>query len=113
MWGGDCFGARRSGLQPEVATIAGTYHAWRSDKGSGAYEDKAGFCKSAQLDDIRKHGHVLTPGRYVGAEEVEDDGVSFDEKVKHLSKLLREQQAEGARLDVAINANLTSLGYGK
>ena len=97
----------------DIATIAGAYHAWRGDKGAAAYEDKAGFCKLASLDDIRKHGHVLTPGRYVGAEEVEDDGVSFDEKMKHLSQLLREQQAEGARLDAAINANLTSLGYGE
>ena len=97
----------------DISTIAGAYHAWRGDKGAGAYEDKAGFCKLASLDDIRKHGHVLTPGRYVGAEEVEDDGVSFDEKMKRLSQLFREQQAEGARLDAAINANLTSLGYGE
>ena len=96
----------------DVATIAGAYHAWRGDKGAEAFEDKPGFCKSADLDLIRKHGHVLTPGRYVGAEEVEDDGVSFDEKMKHLSDLLRQQQAEGARLDDAINANLTRLGYG-
>lgn len=55
-------------LTPEdIAKIAGTYHAWRGDKGAGKYEDIAGFCKSATLADIRAHGHVLTPGRYVGA----------------------------------------------
>jgi len=96
----------------DIATIAGAYHAWRGDKGAGAFGEIPGFCKSADLDLIRKHGHVLTPGRYVGAEEVEDDGVSLDEKMKHLGALLRVQQAEGIRLDAAINANLKGLGYG-
>ena len=73
----------------------------------------AGFCKAAKLDDIRKHGHVLTPGRYVGAEEIEDDGEPFDEKMKRLSATLRQQQEEGAKLDAAIAANLKALGYGK
>ena len=76
----------------DIAKIAGTYHAWRGDKGAGKYADVAGFCKSATLDDIRKHGHVLTPGRYVGAEAVEDDGEPFDEKMKRLAATLREQQ---------------------
>ena len=69
----------------DIAKIAGTYHAWRGDKGAGKYEDVAGFCKAAKLDEIRKHGHVLTPGRYVGAEEVEDDGEPFEEKMKRLT----------------------------
>ena len=60
---------------------------------------------------MRKHGHVLTPGRYVGAEAQEDDGEPFDEKMKRLVAQLREQQAEGARLDAAIEANLESLGF--
>ena len=60
--------------EEDIAKIAGTYHAWRGDKGAGKYEDIAGFCKSVTLDEIRKQGHVLTPGRYVGAEEIEDDG---------------------------------------
>lgn len=96
----------------DIAKIAGAYHAWRGDKDAGKYEDVAGFCKSASLDDIRKHGHVLTPGRYVGAEAVEDDGEPFDEKMKRLTALLREQQREGARLDATIAANLKELGYG-
>ena len=96
----------------DVANIAGTYHAWRGDKGAGKYEDKLGFCKAAKLDDIRKHGHVLTPGRYVGAEAIEDDGEPFDEKMKRLTATLREQQAEAAKLDAVIAANLKVLGYG-
>ncbi len=72
----------------------------------------AGFCKGATLDDVRGHGHVLTPGRYVGAEEVEDDGEPFDEVMARLAATLHEQQAEGARLDAAIAANLRELGYG-
>ena len=96
----------------DVAKIAGTYHAWRGDKGAGKYADMPGFCKAATLDEIRKHGHVLTPGRYVGAEAVEDDGEPFDEKMARLAATLRQQQAEAAKLDAAIAANLKELGYG-
>ena len=76
------------------------------------YRDIPGFCKSAILEEIRKHGHVLTPGRYVGAEAAEDDGEPFDEKMKRLTATLREQQKEAAQLDAAIAANLKELGYG-
>jgi type I restriction enzyme M protein len=96
----------------EIAKIAGTYHAWRDDKNAGDYADVPGFCKSATLDDIRKHGHVLTPGRYVGAEAREDDGESLEKKMKRLVATLRDQQAEAAKLDAAIAANLKELGYG-
>jgi type I restriction enzyme M protein len=96
----------------DVAKIAGAYHAWRGDKGAGKYADVPGFCKAAKLDAIRKHGHVLTPGRYVGAEAAEDDGEPFEEKMQRLVAQLREQQAEGAKLDKAIAANLKGLGYG-
>jgi type I restriction enzyme M protein len=68
--------------------------------------------KSASLDEIRKNGHVLTPGRYVGAEAQEDDVEPFDEKMKRLVTQLREQQAEAAKLDKAIAANLKELGFG-
>jgi type I restriction enzyme M protein len=95
----------------DVARIAATYHAWRGEKGAGEYADIAGFCKSAAIDEVRKHGHVLTPGRYVGAEAVEDDGEPFEEKMKRLAATLREQQAEGASLDAAIAANLEKLGF--
>ncbi|HXH07934.1 MAG TPA: class I SAM-dependent DNA methyltransferase [Vicinamibacterales bacterium] len=96
----------------DIARIAGTYHAWRGEKEAGAYTDVPGFCKSATLEEVRKHGHVLTPGRYVGAEAREDDGEPFDEKMKRLVATLREQQAEAAKLDAAIAANLKELGYG-
>ena len=96
----------------DVAKIAGAYHAWRGDKGAGKYADVPGFCKAANLDDIRKHGHVLTPGRYVGAEVTEDDGEAFEEKMQQLAATLREQQKEAAKLDADIVANLKELGYG-
>jgi type I restriction enzyme M protein len=94
------------------ARIASTYHAWRGEKDAGEYADVAGFCKSAPLEEVRKHGHVLTPGRYVGAEAAEDDGEPFEEKMRRLAAALREQQAEAAKLDAAIAANLKELGYG-
>ena len=97
--------------EDDVAKIAGTYHAWRGDAGAGKYKDVPGFCKSATLEEIRKHGHVLTPGRYVGAGAAEDDGDPFDVKMKRLVAMLREQQAEAARLDAAIIANLRELGF--
>jgi type I restriction enzyme M protein len=96
----------------DVAKIAGAYHAWRGDAEAGQYEDVPGFCKSATLEEIRKHGHVLTPGRYVGAEAAEDDGEPFNEKIKRLAATLRAQQAEAARLDAAIGASLKELGFG-
>jgi type I restriction enzyme M protein len=96
----------------DIAKIAGTYHAWRGDKEAGKYTDVPGFCMRATAEDIRKHGHVLTPGRYVGAEAVEDDGEPFEEKMQRLTAMLREQQAEAANLDVAIAANMRELGYG-
>jgi type I restriction enzyme M protein len=108
----------------DIARIANTYHAWRGgslkfplpaageDRGEGAYRDVPGFCKAAPLDEIRKHGHVLTPGRYVGAEAVEDDEEPFDEKMKRITATLREQMERGRTLDAAIEANLKELGYG-
>jgi type I restriction enzyme M protein len=104
----------------DIAKIAGMYHLWRGEKdvppasvgGRTAYEDIPGFCKAASLDEIRKHGHVLTPGRYVGAEAQEDDGEPFQAKMQRLVTQLREQQAEAAKLDAAIAANLKELGYG-
>lgn len=96
----------------DIARIADTYHAWRGDPDAGEYEDVPGFCKSATLEEIRKHGYVLTPGRYVGAEAAAGDGEPFEEKMQRLVAQLREQQAEAAKLDAAIAANLKELGYG-
>ena len=100
-------------LTPEdIERIAGTYHAWRGDKGAGKYADVPGFCKAATTDEIAGHGFVLTPGRYVGAEDVEDDGEPFEEKMKRLTAKLEEQLKEGARLEKAIRASLRSLTDG-
>ena len=98
-------------LDGDIRDISATYHAWRGDKGAGTYEDTAGFCKSATLEEIKSHGHVLTPGRYVGAEEIEDDGEPFEQKMKRLVGELNGQFAESARLEAAIKANLRGLGY--
>ena len=78
----------------------------------GVYSDVPGFCKSATTAEIAEHGHVLTPGRYVGAEEVEDDGDPFEEKMPRLVAELHAQFAESAKLEQAIKANLRGLGYG-
>ena len=102
---------RRELTDEEVQKIADTYHAWRGEDGAGEYADVAGFCKAASLEDIRKHGHVLTPGRYVGAAEQEDDGEPFEEKMRRLAAQWREQRAAAAKLDAAIEANLKALGY--
>jgi len=103
---------RRELTDADIQRIADTYHAWRGEKDAGKYADIPGFCKAATLDEIRKHGHVLTPGRYVGAEAAEDDGEAFVDKMQRLSVLWRKQQQEAARLDAAIEANLRELGYG-
>jgi type I restriction enzyme M protein len=102
---------RRELTDEEVQKIANTYQAWRGEQEAGEYADVAGFCKSASLEDIRKHGHVLTPGRYVGAEEQADDGEPFTEKMARLSAQWREQRDQAAKLDAAIEANLKHLGF--
>ena len=102
---------RRELTDEEIQRIADTYHAWRGEAGVGEYADVPGFCKSATLEDIRKHGHVLTPGRYVGAAAQDDDDEPFEEKMRRLTAQWREQQAEAARLDAAIADNLKALGF--
>ena len=99
----------------DVARIADVYHAWR-DKHAWRnkrrrYEDVPGFCKSATLDDVRAHGHVLTPGRYVGVAPQPDDGEPFQEKMTRLAAEWRAQQKEARRLDAAIARNLKRLGF--
>jgi len=90
----------------EIANIAAAYHAWRGDAGAGIYEDVPGFCKSATVEEIKKNGYVLTPGRYVGSEAAEDDGEPFEEKIRILKARLEEQFLESARLEAEIRANL-------
>jgi len=101
---------RRELSDDEISKIAATYHAWRGEKDAGEYIDEPGYCKSASLDEVRKHGYVLTPGRYVGAAAQEEDGEAFAEKMQRLAALWREQQLEAAKLDAAIEANLKRLG---
>lgn len=96
----------------EIAKVAKTYHAWRGENGAGSYEDVAGFCKSATLKEVESHGVVLTPGRYVGAEEAEDDGEPFPEKFAKLTTTLEEQFAESRKLETIIQANLSGLANG-
>ncbi len=106
--------------EADIARIAGVYHLWRGERsvpaeavdGLTAYADIPGFCKAATLEEMGKHGFVLTPGRYVGAEEAEADEEPFEAKMARLVAELRVQQAEAARLDAAIAANLKELGYG-
>jgi len=95
----------------DISRIADTYHAWRGEKGAGKYEDMPGFCKAVKPEEIRKHGHVLTPGRYVGAEAQEDDGEPFEEKMKRLILTLAEQFRASAKLEKQIRGNLKGLGY--
>ena len=99
-------------LTPEdVAKIADTYHAWRGDEGAGEYADVPGFCMSAPIEKVRENNFVLTPGRYVGAEVVEDDGEPFDEKMKRLTGTLHDQLVESHVLESEIRQNLKGLGY--
>ena len=95
----------------DIARITRTYHAWRGGKEAGPYEDVPGFCRSATLEEIREHGHVLNPGRYVGASEREDDGEPFPERMALLVAEWRNQQEESAQLDAVIEANLSLLGF--
>ncbi len=100
-------------IAEDIVKIANTYHAWRHDPDiAEAYADVPGFCKSATLAEVAEHGHVLTPGRYVGAPPAEEDAEPFDEKMKRLTAELAEQMAEGKRLDAEIRRNMESLGYG-
>ena len=98
-----------------IARIADTVAAWRGEARPGAemaaYADVPGFCRSVPLAEIAQHGHVLTPGRYVGAEEVEDDDEAFADKMQQLTTRLGEQMAKGAELDALIREKLGGLGY--
>jgi len=103
---------RREFSPEDVAKIAESYHRWRNRpetnvaRGLEAYEDEPGFCRSASLDEVRSHGHMLTPGRYVGAADEEDDGVPFEERFGALRAKLAEQFAEGRALEKRIEAAL-------
>ncbi len=95
----------------EIRSIARTYHAWRGEEDAGIYEDIPGFCKSATLDEIKAHDYVVTPGRYVGAEDVEEDDELFEEKMKGLTAKLNEQFKASSQLETIILKNLRGLNY--
>ena len=98
----------RDFTREDIAKIADTFHAWQADKD---YEDEAGFCFSATLEDIQKNDFVLTPGRYVGAAEQDEDDEPFAEKMARLTIQLKDQLEESAKLEKQIKANLGELGY--
>ena len=98
----------------DVDRIAGTVHRWRGDAEAGAgeaYADVPGFCRAVKLAEIAEHGHVLTPGRYVGAEEMDEDDEAFSEKMGRLTAQLAEQMVQGSSLDSLIREKLGALGY--
>jgi len=98
-----------------ITRIAETVAAWRGEVEEGStvteYQDQPGFCRSVPLAEIAQHGHVLTPGRYVGAAEVEDDDEVFADKMRKLTEKLGEQMAKGAEFDALIRQKLGGLGY--
>jgi type I restriction enzyme M protein len=100
---------RREFLDEDIQQIADTYHAWRGEQDAGQYEDVPGFCKSASIDDIRAHGHVLTPGRYVGTPEIEDSGAPFAERLALLNDELEDNFVEGERLAKLVRVVLGAL----
>jgi len=95
-----------------IKTIADTYHAYRGEAGMPEYTDISGFCKVATIDEIKENGYVLTPGRYVGTEEIEDDGEPFEEKMERLTAELAELFEKSEELKKQIKANLEEQGYG-
>jgi len=98
----------------DVQSIASTVHLWRRSGEAGSdepYADVPGFCRAVKLAEIAEHGHVLTPGRYVGAEATDDDDEAYNEKMERLTAQLAEQMAKGAELDSLIREKLGGLGY--
>ena len=95
----------------DMKRVTRSYHAWRGEASAGEYGDVPGFCKGATLEEIAAHSHVLTPGRYVGAEALEEDDEPFEEKMAFLTDTLEEQFLESERLEREILKNLRRCGY--
>ena len=102
---------RKEFSDADIDKITRAYHAWRGEAKDGDYQDIPGFCKSASLNDIKANDYVLTPGRYVGAADIEDDGIAFETKMAELSQTLYKHMAENEKLDAVIKENLLRLGY--
>jgi type I restriction enzyme M protein len=94
--------------EEESKKIYSTYHSWRDNKN---YKDVEGFCKLASIEEIRGHDYVLTPGRYVGIEEIEDDGIPFEEKMQKLTSELSDLFKNSKELEEKIKKNLKGVGY--
>ena len=101
----------RAFTDEDTAKIVSTFHKWKREPGDEPYQDISGFCKSATLDEIAEHGYVLTPGRYVGAEEEKEDDELFEEKMTRLTTELAGQFAESIRLAAKIRSNLAAIGF--
>src|SRR5262249_39436465 len=95
----------------EIDRIASTYHAWRGQAGAGEYVDELGFCASATLSEVERSGLVLSPGRYVGAPEDEEDEIAFEERMATLVERLGDEMAINERLGADVAAALRSAGY--
>jgi type I restriction enzyme M protein len=95
----------------DIKKIADTYHSWRGQQEAGTYEDIAGFCKAANLEEVREHEYILTPGRYVGLEVGEKDSEPFEEKMQRLTGELAEQFAKSRELEERIRKNLGGIGF--
>ena len=93
----------------DISKIASTVHSWRNEDN---YKDVPGFCFNAEFDDIEKNNFLLTPGRYVGVVDEENDGELFDQKMRRLTGVLKEQQEQGVKLDQQIAENLKRIDYG-
>ena len=100
---------RKEFTPEDIARIADTYHAWRGEPDQADYEDVPGFAKAASFDEVRQHGHMLTPGRYVGSQAVIDDGISFIERFSALQTTLEEQFATSDELTANIRAQLAKV----
>jgi type I restriction enzyme M protein len=93
----------------DINKISGVYHSWRTI--DGKYENVKGFCKAAKISEVEKNGFVLTPGRYVGTDRVEEDDEVFEEKMKRLTAELGSQFEQSQKLEIKIKQNLKSIGF--
>jgi type I restriction enzyme M protein len=98
--------------EDEIARIVTTYESWRGTDGAGGYADESGFCASVALEAIGKAGFTLSPGRYVGAPDDEEDGVAFEERMAELVETLEAEMSENKRLAGEVKSALASVGYG-
>jgi type I restriction enzyme M protein len=98
----------------DIKKIANTYHAWRGELVAGQkveYKDIPGFCKAVRLDEVRKQGYMLTPGRYIDSDDVEEDNEDFEEKIQQLTSAFAGQLAEEEKLNAEIRKHLSNMGY--